>query len=63
MPYRVVGGVRFYERREVRDVLAYLRMLANPADEISLRRVLNTPARDRRPGRGVRGGPGRARAG
>lgn len=45
MAYRVVGGVRFYERREVRDVLAYLRMLVNPADEISLRRVLNTPKR------------------
>jgi len=45
MPYRVVGGVRFYERREVRDALAYLRMLVNPADEISLRRVLNVPKR------------------
>jgi DNA helicase II / ATP-dependent DNA helicase PcrA len=45
MAYKVVGGVRFYERREVRDVLAYLRMLVNPADEISLRRVLNTPKR------------------
>ena len=45
MPYRVVGGVRFYERKEVRDALAYLRMLANPADEISLRRVLNVPKR------------------
>ncbi len=45
LPYKVVGGVRFYERREVRDVLAYLRMLANPADEISLRRILNTPRR------------------
>jgi DNA helicase-2/ATP-dependent DNA helicase PcrA len=44
-PYRVVGGVRFYERREVRDALAYLRMLVNPDDEISLRRVLNTPKR------------------
>jgi DNA helicase-2/ATP-dependent DNA helicase PcrA len=44
-PYRVVGGVRFYERREVRDALAYLRMLVNPEDEISLRRVLNTPKR------------------
>ena len=44
-PYKVVGGVRFYERREVRDALAYLRMLANPADEISLRRVVNTPKR------------------
>ncbi len=45
MPYKVVGGVRFYERREVKDALAYLRMLVNPADEISLRRVLNTPKR------------------
>jgi DNA helicase-2/ATP-dependent DNA helicase PcrA len=45
MPYRVVGGVRFYERKEIRDALGYLRMLANPADEISLRRVLNTPKR------------------
>ncbi len=45
LPYRVVGGVRFYERREVRDALAYLRVLANPADSVSLRRVLNTPKR------------------
>jgi DNA helicase II / ATP-dependent DNA helicase PcrA len=45
LPYRVVGGVRFYERREVRDLLAYLRLTANPADEVSLRRVLNTPKR------------------
>jgi len=45
MPYKVVGGVRFYERREVRDALAYLRMLVNPADEISLRRILNVPKR------------------
>ncbi len=45
MPYKVVGGVRFYERREIRDALAYLRMLVNSADEISLRRVLNTPRR------------------
>ncbi|MGL5827337.1 MAG: DNA helicase PcrA [Nocardioides sp.] len=45
LAYKVVGGVRFYERREVRDVLAYLRILVNPADEISLRRVLNTPKR------------------
>ena len=45
MPYKVVGGVRFYERREIRDALAYLRMLVNPADEISLRRILNTPKR------------------
>ncbi|MDF1602341.1 DNA helicase PcrA [Nocardioides sp. YIM 152315] len=45
MPYKVVGGVRFYERREVRDALAYLRMLVNPADQVSLRRILNTPKR------------------
>ncbi|MFL6131332.1 MAG: 3'-5' exonuclease, partial [Nocardioidaceae bacterium] len=45
MPYKVVGGVRFYERREIRDALAYLRILVNPADEISLRRILNVPKR------------------
>jgi ATP-dependent DNA helicase UvrD/PcrA len=45
MPYRVVGGVRFYERREVRDALAYLRVIANPDDVVSLRRILNTPRR------------------
>ena len=45
MPYKVVGGVRFYERKEVRDVLAYLRAIVNPADEISMRRILNTPRR------------------
>ncbi len=45
MPYKIVGGVRFYERKEVKDALAYLRALANPADEVSLRRVLNTPKR------------------
>ncbi|HEX5090378.1 MAG TPA: DNA helicase PcrA [Nocardioides sp.] len=44
-PYRVVGGVRFYERREIRDALAYLRLLANPADEVSLDRILNVPKR------------------
>ncbi len=45
LPYRVVGGTRFYERREVRDVLAYLRVVANPADDVSLRRILNVPKR------------------
>jgi DNA helicase-2/ATP-dependent DNA helicase PcrA len=45
MPYKVVGGVRFYERREVRDALAYLRMLVNPDDQVSLRRILNVPKR------------------
>ena len=45
LPYKVVGGVRFYERREIRDALAYLRVLANPEDTVSLRRILNTPRR------------------
>ena len=45
LPYKVVGGVRFYERREVRDLLAYLRLTANPEDEVSLRRILNVPRR------------------
>jgi DNA helicase-2/ATP-dependent DNA helicase PcrA len=45
LPYVIIGGVRFYERREVRDVLAYLRLIANPEDEVSLRRVLNVPRR------------------
>jgi DNA helicase II / ATP-dependent DNA helicase PcrA len=45
LPYKVVGGVRFYERREVRDMLAYLRTIANPTDVVSLRRILNTPRR------------------
>ncbi len=45
IPYIIVGGVKFYERREVKDVLAYLRVLCNPADSISLRRVINYPVR------------------
>ncbi|MDI2126799.1 DNA helicase PcrA [Yinghuangia seranimata] len=45
LPYKVVGGVRFYERKEVRDALAYLRVLANPDDVVSLRRILNVPKR------------------
>jgi DNA helicase II / ATP-dependent DNA helicase PcrA len=45
LPYKVVGGVRFYERREVRDALAYLRLLVNPEDTVSLRRILNVPRR------------------
>ena len=43
--YRIVGGVRFYERRETKDALAYLRLLIDPDDDVSLRRVINTPAR------------------
>jgi len=45
LPYKVVGGVRFYERREVRDALAYLRAVANLDDTVSVRRILNTPRR------------------
>jgi DNA helicase-2/ATP-dependent DNA helicase PcrA len=45
MPYKVVGGVRFYQRKEIKDVLAYLRLLLNPQDLISARRVINTPKR------------------
>ncbi|MEW1673068.1 DNA helicase PcrA [Streptomyces noursei] len=45
LPYKVVGGVRFYERKEVRDILAYLRVLANPEDAVPLRRILNVPKR------------------
>lgn len=45
IPYKVVGGTRFYERKEVRDVVAYLRVVANPEDSVSLRRILNTPRR------------------
>lgn len=45
LPYKVVGGTRFYERREIKDALAYLRVLANPADDVNLRRILNTPKR------------------
>ena len=45
VPYRVVGGLKFYDRREVKDILAYLRILVNRADSVSFKRVLNTPRR------------------
>ncbi|HTZ12301.1 MAG TPA: DNA helicase PcrA [Mycobacterium sp.] len=45
IPYKVVGGVRFYERKEIRDLVAYLRVLDNPGDAVSMRRILNTPRR------------------
>ncbi|HSL59075.1 MAG TPA: UvrD-helicase domain-containing protein [Acidimicrobiales bacterium] len=45
VPYKVVGGTRFYDRREVRDALAYLKAVANPVDEVSVKRVLNVPKR------------------
>src|SRR5438270_2059029 len=45
VPYRVIGGTRFYERREVKDALAYLRAVINPVDEVSLKRIINVPKR------------------
>ncbi len=45
IPYRVVGGMRFYERAEIKDLLAYLRVIANPEDDVSLLRIINVPAR------------------
>lgn len=45
VPYNIVGGLRFYDRKEIKDVLAYLRAIANPADNLSLLRVINTPRR------------------
>jgi len=45
IPYKVIGGVRFYERKEIKDALAYLKLVINPHDDVSLRRVINVPAR------------------
>ena len=45
VPYKVIGGTRFYDRREIKDALAYLKAVANPADEVSMKRVLNVPKR------------------
>ncbi len=45
IPYKVIGGTKFYDRREIKDALAYLRAVANPADEVSVKRVLNVPKR------------------
>ncbi|MEM9152870.1 MAG: 3'-5' exonuclease, partial [Cyanobacteria bacterium P01_F01_bin.3] len=45
IPYKVVGGLRFYDRREIKDILAYLRLAVNPADSVSLKRIINTPRR------------------
>ena len=45
VPYRVFGGVKFYDRREIKDALAYLRALVNPDDEVSWKRIVNTPRR------------------
>ena len=63
VPYKVVGGTRFYDRREIKDAMAYLQAVVNPADEVSVKRVLNVPKRGvgdtvDRPPRRVRGSGG-----
>ena len=45
LPYRIIGGLKFYERKEIKDILAYLKFLVNPGDTVALRRIINTPAR------------------
>ncbi|HBK61190.1 MAG TPA: ATP-dependent DNA helicase PcrA, partial [Firmicutes bacterium] len=45
IPYRIVGGLKFYERREIKDMLAYLRVIENPEDSVSLERIINVPRR------------------
>ena len=45
VPYKIIGGVRFYERKEIKDALAYMKLVINPHDDVSLRRVINVPAR------------------
>jgi DNA helicase-2/ATP-dependent DNA helicase PcrA len=45
VPYKVIGGTRFYDRREVKDALAYLKAVVNPSDEVSIKRVVNVPKR------------------
>ena len=45
IPYKVIGGLRFYDRREIKDIVSYLRAIANPADTVSIKRVINTPKR------------------
>ena len=45
IPYRIYGGLRFYDRKEVKDIVAYLRCIVNPADDVSLRRIINQPKR------------------
>ncbi|KAB2952675.1 DNA helicase PcrA [Heliorestis acidaminivorans] len=45
LPYRILGGLRFYERKEIKDIIAYLRFISNPADEVSMKRIINVPKR------------------
>lgn len=57
IPYKLVGGTRFYERKEIKDMLAYLRLISNPKDKISYKRVVNTPPRGIGPAQIKAGGP------
>ena len=45
IPYQIVGGIKFYDRKEIKDILAYLRLISNPDDDISLNRIVNVPKR------------------
>jgi ATP-dependent DNA helicase PcrA (EC 3.6.1.-) len=45
IPYRIYGGLRFYDRKEIKDLIAYLRVVVNPADDVSLKRIINVPKR------------------
>ncbi len=45
IPYTIVGGMKFYERKEIKDILAYLKLIANPSDSLSLKRIINIPSR------------------
>ncbi|WP_347440209.1 3'-5' exonuclease, partial [Pseudomonas aeruginosa] len=45
IPYKIVGGTKFYDRKEIKDILAYLRLIGNPDDEISFARIINMPKR------------------
>ena len=62
IPYRVVGGLRFYERAEIRDAIAYMRVLHQPADDLAFERIVNTPPPRRGRRRAAHHAPGRARA-
>ena len=45
MPYKIIGGLRFYERKEIKDIIAYLRLINNPNDDLALERIINIPKR------------------
>ena len=45
IPYKIIGGLKFYERKEIKDIIAYLRLIFNPSDNLSLKRIINEPKR------------------